>query len=363
MASVFRRPKSVYYWVAYRDPATGKRTRKSTGIRADRADGKRLAKRIEADFTHKEMSSPRAREAERWESWADAYLVARYRNTHTLATAKMALRDMLAFFKAHDIRTPAMLTYHHAAKFVEWRTKSGDLEPVSTNTARLRFVYLSVLAAEAVRRGYAQFNPCRDVKNVRVKPREKLEITPEYQAIIESELERKPQWMRDQWLVLMRQGCRVSETEVPMERIDTDRMTITLKVKGGALHTAQLHPDLLPLIERARTDGRKHLIERESARNWSAIWSDFFKRRGLPFSIHCTRVTVVTRLIRAGHSPALISSFIGHSEEINRIYRRLRPVDAASLLGTLASTPSPSSGSTTPQNQGQNPAPPERGKE
>jgi hypothetical protein len=352
MASIYKRKGSGFYWVKYRDPATGELARKSTGIVIDRPDGGRLAKRKEAEYTQKEMSAPKSRESERWEVWADAFLAHRYENPHTLINARKGLRDVLAFCKHHGIRTPRQLTYTQAAEFVRWRTDpNGVLPAVSINTARLRFVFLNLLMSEAVKRGYVTGNPCREVRNQRIAPREKQEITAHNQRLIETALKKKPQWMQDQWLVLMRQGCRVAETAVPMkgDRINTEAMTITLKIKGGRLHTQALHPDLIPLIARAKSENRLTLVQGPPVSSWSPIWSDFFSRRELPYSIHCTRVTVITRLLRAGHSPALVCAFIGHSEEVNRIYRRLKPPDSLPLLNTLASPSIPAGGNRKPR--------------
>lgn len=348
MASVFLRPGSRFWWVKYRDPANGKLTRQSTGIDVVLSDARRRAKRIEAEWTAKEMAAPRSREKERWESWALQYLEDRYVGSGSLKTAKLALVDLLAFFRERDIRTPRQVTHDIACAFVPWRVSNKTLHRISQNTARLRFVYFGVLMSEAVRKGFAEFNPCRGLRIRRDVPKEKEEITPEHQAVIEAALREKPAWMGEQWLVLMRQGCRIAETAVPLSRIDTKAMTITFRIKGGKLHTAQLHPDLLPLIETARHEKRATLIQGPPVGSWSPIWSDFFARRGLPYSIHCARVTVITRLARGGASVLEICNLIGHSEAVNRIYRKLKPADSRRLLDILAGAPSLSTGSAKP---------------
>lgn len=341
MASLFRRKKSRFFWINYRDPATGKVVQKSTGIDASEGGpSRRKAKQLEALWTQREMAAPRTRETERWEAWADTYLSERYGDRGSLRPARLGLRDLLVYFREIGVRTPRQVTYSIAAGFVTWRLNTNLLGKVKPSTARLRFVYLSVLMAEAVRRGFVEANPCREVELPRGPAKEKKEITVENQARIESELRTMPEWMREQWLVLLRQGCRVSETAVPLNEIDTDGMTITFRIKGGKKHSATLHPDLLPLIAKARARGRSALIEGPAIGSWSAIWSKFFIKRNLPYSIHCTRVTVITRLIRAGHSIAEVSNFIGHTEAVNRVYRKLKPRDSAALLNTLAAVPS-----------------------
>lgn len=339
MASVYQRKGSRFWWIKYRDPVSGELVRKSTGYDVTAHASRRKAKALEATWTQREMAAPRTRETERWEAWADGYLRDRYAGSLSLDSALLALRDLLVFFREHGIRTPRQVTYQVASSFVPWRLSTKLLGKVKLNTARLRFVYLSVLMSEAVRRGFSETNPCREVRLKKAEPKEKQEISPEDQARIEAELLSKPQWMREQWLVLMRHGCRIAETAVPLNEIDTDAMTITFRLKGGKKHAATLHQDLLPLIATARAENRKTLIEGPPVTSWSSVWSDFFSRRKLPYSIHCTRVTVITRLIRAGHSTSTVSNFIGHTEAVNRIYRKLKPRDSQALLDTLAGAP------------------------
>lgn len=360
MASLYERPNSPFLWIKYRDPVTGKIVRKSTQKRADIPSEKREAKAMEADYTRKEMSVPRTNNSERWESWAEEYFRQRYPDENSTGKgARLALRDILAFFRDHEIVVPRQVTYEVANKFVPWRLSGKTLDPVHPNTARLRFVFLSVLMGEAVRRGFATGNPCREVKVNKVAAKVKPEITTEDQFIIEAALIDQKEWMREQWLILMRQGCRIAETKVPMDRIDEKMGTITFRLKGGKLHTAPLHPDLLPLVARARAEKRATLVQPPPSD--AQIWLLWLQKLGLPYSIHCTRVTVITRLLRAGHGVAKVAAFIGHSEEIQVIYRRLTPPDVHDLLATLGDAATrPSAGSPSPRTEATGLAPAER---
>lgn len=345
MASAYKRPGSRFWWLKYRDASTGKLVRRSTGLDIALPDSKKKAKREAVLQTAREMAAPRTSERERWETWAGLYLNERYGGTGSHANALKALSHLMAFFQTHEIRTPRQLTYEHAGKFVNWHVATNG---VKRNTACLHFVYLRVLMREARKRGFAENDETLGIRNTRAKAKEKNEIPIEHEWFIEWELAKKPKWMREQWLVLMCQGCRVAETAVPLDRIDTTAMTITFKIKGGRMHTALLHPDLLPLVQRARSEGRTHLIEGPPVGSWSPIWSDFFARRNLPYSIHCTRVTAITRLARRGASLLDICNFIGHSEEVNRIYRKLKPPDSRSVLGLLGAAASRPLGNDRP---------------
>ncbi|HWB58861.1 MAG TPA: hypothetical protein VG733_05185 [Chthoniobacteraceae bacterium] len=357
MASVYIREKSRFYWLKFRDPATFKITRRATSIDHTLPGAARKSRALAAEYTRKEMSAPGRHHAhENFEHWAEAYLRSRCKNPHTLVNTLKGLRDAFAFFREHGVASPRQLTFEVAAGYMAWRLSGKDLPAISHNTARVRFMVIRVLMRHAKLLGYCEVNCTRDIEIPGLPPKEKQEITAEDQAIIESVLQKKRQWMREQWLVLMRQGCRVAETIVPMNRIDERAMIITLKLKGGKLHTAALHPDLLPLVKLARKENRPTLIV--GPPNWSPIWCQFFQSLDMRYSIHCTRVTVITRLLREGHSPALVCAFIGHSEEVNVIYRRLKPPDSRSLLATLAGAPTPSRGNAKRQTRGKRAARP-----
>lgn len=63
----------------------------------------------------------------------------------------------------------------------------------------------------------------------------------------------------------------------------------------------------------------------------------YFKKHGMThLSFHCTRVTVVTRLARAGVPLAQAMAFVGHSSSlVHRLYTRLRPADLSLATDAL----------------------------
>lgn len=333
MASVYTRPGSPFLWIKRRDPITGKIVRESTGLRAGAPGSKQEANAIAAEYRRREAASPtRPARGERWTAWAADYFEKRYAGKgEQLRTARIALRELLVFFAAKQVYTPRMLSYVIAGQWLEWRLSGDELPKVHHNTAMLRWVYLGVLCGEALRRGFCDVNVCRSVRFSRVPAKEKEEISLEDQAKIEAALAVGKQWMREQFLVLMKTGCRLRETYVPLERITAG--TITFRLKGGKFHTTNLHPDLRPLVALARAEKRPTLVVGDPSP--SAVWANFFRKLKMPYSAHCTRVTVITRLLRAGHSPALVCTLIGHSEEVNVIYRRLKPADVVALQSAL----------------------------
>ena len=143
--------------------------------------------------------------------------------------------------------------------------------------------------------------------------------------------------MRDCFLVAMRQGCRLTETQVPLERIDLEKRVITFLAKGGRLHAAPLHPELVPLVRERAEAGCGTLVDLPAQP--SPRWGEFFKQVGLPhLTFHCTRVTVVTRLCEAGFSESQTMAYVGHSSTlVHALYRKMRPSAVSALCEALSS--------------------------
>jgi integrase len=84
-----------------------------------------------------------------------------------------------------------------------------------------------------------------------------------------------------------------------MRNIDTKARTIAFNAKGGRVHAAPLHDDLLPLVAKAIREKRMTLVQ--LPKYPAKLWHTFFKKLGMGhLSFHSTRVTVVTRLARSG---------------------------------------------------------------
>ena len=347
MASIYTRKKSPYFWVKYRDPMTGSIRYESTKFRQDEPEGRRKAKQIANEKTRRELEIPRVNASELWQAWVPAYMEQRYVNSpKTRLRAQNAWDALLAYLQFKEVPSPRQVTYQIAADFLKWRlaTKpvvvkskiegkpdtvkneaASGLRLVKHNTAVVEVKFFGVIMGEAVRRGFCVSNPCRELEVRRVGAKQKLEIMPADEDLIWRELKKEPQWMRDHFTVVMCQGCRMSEAAVPLQDVDEFAGTIRFRIKGGKYHTAPLHPDVLPILYAAREAQRRVLVELPT---WPAkLWFNFFKRLDLPYSLHCTRVTAITRMLRAGFTAVEVCAYVGHTEEVNVIYRRLRPAD------------------------------------
>lgn len=266
--------------------------------------------------------------------WVPAFLERHYQHPLSLQRGRNAWAPVAAFLEWAGITEPFLLTHQTGHDYVAWRMcppAGAGVKARSKNTALVEVKIFSLIVHEAVKRGLLPANPVQRLGIRKDAPAEKPEILPEEQAEIEKALEQEPAWMREAWKIAMLHGCRLREVAVPMSRVDVAARVITFQGKKDKLHSMPLHEEAVPLVlekRRARAAVLVDLPERPSK-----AWHAFFKRLGMPhLCFHCTRVTVVSRLVRAGFSQPQILQYIGHaSATVNRIYRRHRPADVAHL--------------------------------
>ena len=274
--------------------------------------------------------------------WVESWIDYEYDNEKTATRYHNAWAHLSMFLSRKKVIHPHEVTYQLCHEYMRWRIDKEKAEKEGRkacvwNTALTELRVLGAIEQEAVRRGYIMANPCARLRLGRKNTKEKPEITGEQIIDIEEKLKKAPEWMRDAWLVGIKQGCRVSEVAVPMNDIDVNAKVITFHVKGKGdkTHSAPLHDDLLPLIAKAKKKKRKTLVELPF--NPSKCWCQWFDKNGYEeISFHCLRVTVVTRLARAGYSESQTMEYVGHcSEMVHAIYRRLRPNDLHHLGAAL----------------------------
>ena len=346
MAFLYKRSDSPYWWIKYKEH--GAWVQEATGLRhASNLDTKqarqlRLEKALEEAKEH--SGSPQ----ERFEAWAHVYLTERYKNSpKTLRRYQGSLRVWLVFLAGRKILMPRQIRYGDLVEFLRWRQKEGDpcqgIFKASNNTTRGDLAVLRIIMEEAVRRGFCSVNPCKSLGLKKEKAAEKPAITDEEVAKIRKELanEEWPEWMSVAFEIAIRQGCRLRETSVPLRDIDLARQTITFNAKGGKRFTTALHPELIPMVQKWKTEGRATTCDMPTmpSKWW---WMLFKKLKMRHLCFHCTRVTVITRLARAGVSISQAMRFVGHaSETIHRVYQRLSVDDLGPCLKALQNNPTP----------------------
>lgn len=338
VASYYTRKGSPYYWLRYQSP-DGTWGDKSSKIRTDGVGAIRKIKQQAAEHTMREIHRDRIGTANTFDSWVPAFFAQRYPNGKTRVRYLNAWSALSTYLDHIGVISPLQVTYRQCVDYPGFRTTppTNALRGRSHNTALTELKVFSAIMQEAVRRSYVTANPALRLGLKRTPPKKKPEITTKEQAKIETALLKQDEWMRDCWTVAMRQGCRLSETAASLNNVDSTRREITFVGKGGRIHTAPLHSDLLPLVRRAKRERRSRLVDLP---NYAAKkWHQFFKKIGLRhLSFHSTRVTVVTRLARRGHAISLTKAYVGHaSDTVHAIYQRLAPADVRHLGEALSS--------------------------
>jgi site-specific recombinase XerD len=342
MACLYERKNSPYLWLKYLDQA-GVERRESTKLRKSIPSQRQSAQVQLRQKQLAELKAGKKQPGQYWDAWVDEYLVSRYENKLlTLERYRISWKNLRAFFQSLKIVLPTQLTYQHCEQYMEWR-KTSHLEcgiyKCGHNNARYDLKILHRICDQAIKRGYIDRNPCSSLGIPKHKPREKPELSDEDLALIRHKLKelKSPEWMSACFEIAIHQGCRLRETSLPLSRIDLKKRTILFKAKGDKDFSAPLHPKLVPKIRAMLKKGQTHTCQ--LPRMASKEWWRFFKKIGLQekgVSFHCTRVTVITRLIREGKPENVVKKIVNHaSTEINRIYQRLGVEDVRNALDSL----------------------------
>ncbi|MDR1282262.1 MAG: hypothetical protein LBK99_15785 [Opitutaceae bacterium] len=107
------------------------------------------------------------------------------------------------------------------------------------------------------------------------------------------------------------------------------------------MFTTRLYPGLAPLIRQLQEAGASHLcvLPRMASKDW---WLFFRRLKMSHLCFHCTRVTVITRLARAGMPIQQAMRFVGHaSAVVHQIYQCLQALDLGAAVAALASIARP----------------------
>ena len=344
MASVYNRTGRSKWYAKIRDPKTGRWKDIVTPFRLTDISGKRKAL-VWAGEQDRVGETIKMGAAERWEWWVVDWI--NYRYGEQSNTLRLYLREWATVFEflyGAGIESPHQVTRQHAQAYMVWRLaqrrKNG--RTISRSTASNEFSLFRLVMTQAVDRDIVQFNPLFRTGVVRKSGKEKPEITAPEDKIIRHHLRQLPEskrWMRISYLIAMHQGCRKSETSLPLTDINLEKGTIMFRAKGnrGEKHvfTTALHPRLKHLIRWLKASGFRMTCENPPVSG--PYWTGFFRRIGLPhLCFHCTRVTVITKLARAGVSEQKAIRFIGHADHtIHRVYQRLVAEDVADVAAAI----------------------------
>jgi hypothetical protein len=350
--SVYAKGSRPHWYVAYFDPKAQRRRYVASVFRLDDPQGKRKAfewareKSVAAQLDRREENSGR------WELWVENYIDLKHRKSkRTREGEKLRWKWMSLYLEEKGAFVPRAVDYNLVIGYIPWRIalKKRTGRQVTFNTALSELKILGRLMKEAVHRGFTMTNPVTGLGLKRDDPKQKPELKDSEIALIRAELDRlegslplPERWMTISFEIALHQGCRLRETDLPMDRIDFAKDTIQFLAKGRRVFTTQLHPELKPLLVKLRDAGAKRTCELpvQVSRDWSRFFRGRSEHRKVGFMphvcFHCTRVTVVTRLARAGVPIQQAMAYVHHANElVHRIYTRLKPEDASKCLQAL----------------------------
>jgi integrase len=345
-----------------------RRVQEATPWRVDDPLGQRKALRYAEEKSREwaEVRGPMSVEA--WGAWVPAFFEDRYRNSPKSLVRVRNCWDLLReFLSAERVPVPAALDYNIVIRYLPWRTaqKRTCGKPISRNTAITELKILGLVCRQAVRRGYANHNPCERLGLKRDPAKEKPELTNAEIALIraacakrEGHLPITERWMSVSFEIALHQGCRLRETQVQMTDVDEAARVIVFHAKGRdgvpKIFPSRLHNALLPLMAELRAAKATQTCKMPTmaSKDWWALRQEL----GIGHTcFHSTRVTVVTRMARNGVPEQQAMAYVGHASRlVHRIYQRLRPPDLRACEASLDYSGS-AAASGTPQTPGGSP--------
>jgi integrase len=343
--SIFERGKTFY--ASFDCPKKLKRVTRSTGFKLDSPDGKAKAYKWARENSMSGVSRSLINKSEAWAVWVQPWIDDKFRNQPaTLISYTGAWKFLSLFFLENEIWCPRQLDHRALLNFVGWRTskiKRGSKQNISRNTALHNVTVLSRIMRQAIQRGYASNNPChRFGEEVQADPsKEKPEFTNDQIALIRKHLKKSTSnWMRIAFEISIHQGCRLSACAMPFDRIDFERNTIRFHEKGvrgeKTIFTVPLHPKLRPTLLALKASGATETCQilNHASRNFGR----FLQGIGIEgYSFHCCRVTVITRMARAGVPIQQAMAYVHHADtSIHKIYIRLSTQDLGACSDALA---------------------------
>jgi integrase len=329
MASLYKKKRSPFWYMEWRDPKNGQSLNRSTKLRCQSVEQTRRARQLCAQRTADELEAPAAgaNGSENWK-WVDGFLRMDY-TPPTLTRYREAWLAFSTFLMELHITAPRQLQREEAAEYVAWRMeppKDCGVRAACKNTALLDLKVVSRIMREAVARKLAPANPFLQLGFKKDQVKSRVDILPNELEMIELALKKvTDEAMLISWAIAMKHGRRISETSLPLKDVDLKVGTITFRNKGGKARTKLLHPDLVPMMRKFKGEGRERTFDLPP--NFSKKWAKFFDDIGLPhITFHSTRVRVATKLMEEGVDLRIAMDYVDHSSVLmHKIYLRQRP--------------------------------------
>ncbi|MEQ2005248.1 MAG: hypothetical protein ABMA26_00510 [Limisphaerales bacterium] len=325
--------------------ADGKWHQRSTVLRKDNRLDRRRAHALAEEESIKERTGRNVSGTEKFSAWVLPFLRSRHSAPHQARTLERYLgswRVLSVFLERHGLHHPRQLRYANVLAYHAWRMQPDDdrVRSASHNTSLGDVKLLGIVLDEAVRREFCERNPCHKTGLTKQPSPQKPEISGPDIALILDELQQEPEWMFVSFQISIAHGTRLRATSIDLRRdVNWDQWTVTFHEKGQKVFTVPLQERLRPLFERLRAEGRERTCE--IPEDASKHWRRFFDRIGRPqYCFHCCRVTVISRLARAGVNQSQAMKFVGHSSaDVHTLYQRLQTEDLAPCAAAVKTLP------------------------
>jgi hypothetical protein len=348
--SEYTRRDSPFVWIQYGTCAADKRCIK-TAIRKDDRERKRKVaselNRIERQLLPL-VSDDRPANGDGWK-WVDAFLATRYAaRPGSFDAYRRQWHWLRLFLRENEIASPAMVTRELLFEYPAWRklARSVKREP-RLATAILGLKLMGIVLDEALNRGLIANNPARKLNIHAEETALRPEITDEMFAVIWRELQTQPDWMRKSFFLAINTGLRFATTRLHRSQIRkaSDDMLIE-KPKGGRKRefAIPIYDSIREMIDgfmRSRDEYIWTAPERGEGSLTGLAWSKFFRQSAAyvpALCFHSTRVTFITRGMRAGIPEPVMMKMVNHaSKDVSRIYQRWTSADVRQFAGQIPS--------------------------
>jgi hypothetical protein len=329
MASTYTRKDSQFIWMTYKDDETGEWKKKATGYKKDNLGDRRQAELVARELTRREKARKPVTSAEQFDAWIDRWMADRYDEdgkTHEVYCRHW--RRIQQFLAEHGITAPRQFLYRHVPMYLDWRTKTAG-----RNTAIHELKFFGVIMGEAVKRHFADSNPCVRMGLRKAKQEGKEPWTDEQISKVSKAIKARPHWMRCTFALGLYQAARLRQ--IPrVGGIDFKRGVISYhNTKGDK-------PFTHPMDDRAKSLFKALVNERLAAQPEADLlcdlpeapsveWRNFLDGVGCNnVSHHGLRTTWITRACLAKVHMSMAKRFVNHgSTAVHEIYQRLSAAD------------------------------------
>jgi hypothetical protein len=347
--SSFERKDSPFIYIQFGESYSDRRYFRTRIRKNDPERRRKVARELERIELQIAPGPQRAatgsRDGDGWR-WVKPFIETRYAGRARTRQVYLAQwRSVRIFLVENEVASPFALSREVVFEYPTWRceqVKEKSKRSPRLNTAIGELKLLALVLDEAKRRGLAAENVARGLEIGREESEPRPEITDEMFAVIWRELKRQPEWMRKSFWIALNTGLRFATTKLHRSQIRPASDDILIeRPKGGRKRefAIPIYPSIRAEIEKFLGGRSAYIWEAPSGTLTGLAWTKFLKSSaayvpGLCF--HSTRVTFITRGMRAGIPEPVMMKMCNHARtEISRIYQRWTSDDVRRYVDRL----------------------------